>query len=80
MQQHSNNGKTALLVGVPALVLMLGVALGFILKGASRRAVGMMPEVVCAAGRSLNIADETAVRAARPLSAGVVAQLSGINK
>ncbi len=82
MRQASNNikfRKTALLVSLPALVLMLGIALGFTLKSTARRAIGLMPEVVCTADRTFNVVTEIVVRAARPMSAGMVARLPGIN-
>jgi hypothetical protein len=80
MIRHRN--KT-LLVATPALVLLLGMAavLGVALKTAARRAVGLMPEIVCTADRSLMIVNEIVVRAPRPdRMVGVVARLSGINK
>jgi hypothetical protein len=80
MAQERNNHKTALLVTLPALVLVLGIALGFALKSTARRAVGLMPEIVCTADRSFNVVSEIVVRASRPLSVVAVARLSGINK
>jgi len=75
MIRHRNK---ALLVAIPALVLALGTALGFVLKNPARQVVGRMPEVVCIADRSFCIVGEIVVRAARPL--GAVVRLSGINK
>jgi hypothetical protein len=73
--------KATLLVALPALTLMLGIAaLGFALKSTARRAVGLMPEIVCTADRSFSVVSEIVVRASRPLSVGAVAHLSGINK
>jgi hypothetical protein len=80
MTRHRNR---ALLVAAPALVLLLGMAavLGVTLKTAARRAVGLIPEIVCTADRSLMIVNEIVVRAPRPAHLiGVVAHLSGINK
>jgi len=78
MTRHRNK---ALLVAIPALVLGLGTALGFALKSTARRAVGLMPEIICTADRSLMIVNEIVVRAPRPdRMAGAVARLSGINK
>ena len=79
MIRHRNK---ALLVAIPALVLALGTVagLGVALRSTARRAVALMPEIVCTADRSFNIVDEIVVRASRPMSAGVVARLSGINK
>lgn len=79
MTRHHNK---ALLVATPALVLLLGMVavLGLTIKTAARRAVGLMPEIICTADRSLMIVDEIVVRAprpARPIDA--VAHLSGIN-
>jgi hypothetical protein len=79
MIRHRNKA----LVATPALVLLLGMAavLGVTLKTAARRAVGLMPEIVCTADRSLMIVNETVVRAPRPAHLiGAVARLSGINK
>jgi hypothetical protein len=80
MIRHRN--KT-LLVATPALMLLLGMAavLGLTIKTAARRAVGLMPEIICTADRSLMIVDEIVVRAPRPSRlVGAVARLSGINK
>ena len=80
MTQHRNK---ALLVATPALVLLLGMVavLGLTIKAAARRAVGLMPEIVCTADRSLTIVNEIVVRAPRPdRIVGAVARLSGINK
>jgi hypothetical protein len=80
MTRHHNR---ALLVALPALMLLLGTAavLGVTVKIAARRAVGLMPEIICAADRSFNIVDEIVVRAPRPVRIiGAVARLSGINK
>ncbi|MBM3330408.1 hypothetical protein FJY68_00995 [candidate division WOR-3 bacterium] len=80
MAQVRNSHKTALLVALPALVLVLGIALGFALKSTARRAVGLMPEIVCTADRSFNVVSEIVVRASRPLSVGAVARLTEISK
>jgi hypothetical protein len=85
MPQASNNSKfrkATLLVALPALALLLGIAaLSFTLKSAARRAVGLMPEIVCTADHTLMTIDEIVVRAPRPGHiVGVVARLSGINK
>ncbi len=80
MVQIRNNHRRALLVTLPALVMVLGVALGFALKNTARRAAGLMPEIVCTADRSFNVVGEVVVRASRPLSVAAVARLSGINK
>jgi len=80
MTRHRNK---ALLAATPALVLLLGMAaiLGVTLKTAARHAVGLMPEIVCTADRSLMIVDEIVARAPRPgRIIGAVARLSGINK
>jgi hypothetical protein len=78
MRQINRSHKKAMLFAIPALVLALGTALGFVLKNPARQVVGRMPEVVCIADRSFCIVDEIVGRAARPL--GAVACLSGINK
>jgi hypothetical protein len=81
MVQVKNSHKIALLVTLPALVLSLGIALGFALKSTARRAVGLMPEIVCTADHSLMIVDEIVVRASRTgRIIGAVAHLSGIDK
>jgi hypothetical protein len=80
MIRHRNK---ALLVATPALVLLLGMVavLGLTIKTAARRAVGLMPEIICTADRSLMTVDEIVVRAPRPgRLVGAVARLSGINK
>jgi hypothetical protein len=79
----TRNHNKALLVAIPALVLLLGMAaaIGVTLKTAARHAVGLMPEIVCTADRSLMIVDEIVVRASRSgRIIGAVAHLSGINK
>jgi hypothetical protein len=83
MPQASNSPRfrrTAIVVTLPALLLVLGMALGHALKSTAHRAVGLMPEVVCTADRTFNIVNEIVVRASRPMSAGALARLSGINK
>ena len=80
MTRHHNK---ALLVATPALVLLLGMAavLGLTIKTAARRAVGLMPEIICTADRSLMIVDEILVRAPRPANlVDPVARLPGINQ
>ena len=73
------------LVGLGLLFVLglLGTAavLGITWASRGHRTVGLMPEIVCAADRSLDIVDEIVVRAPRPgRIVGVVARLSGINK
>jgi hypothetical protein len=59
----------------------MAAVVGVTLKTAARRAVGLMPEIVCTADRSLMIVSEIVVRAPRPdRIVGAVARLSGINK
>ena len=78
MTRHHNK---ALLVALPALLLGMTAVIGVTLKTAARRTVGLMPEIVCTADRSLMIVDEIVVRAPRPgRTIGAVARLSGINK
>jgi hypothetical protein len=80
MRKIRNNHEKTLLVAIPALVLVLGIAFGFALKSTARHAVGLMPEIVCTADRTFNVVNEIVVRASRPMSTGAVARLSGINK
>jgi hypothetical protein len=82
MQQAKPRERIAGL-GLLFVLGLLGTAavLGVTLKTAARRAVGLMPEIVCTADRSLMIVDEIVVRAPRPGHlVDAVVRLSGINK
>jgi|GEM_PF-1944194 len=80
--QQAQLRKRLLELGLLSALAVLGTfaVLDAAKSEGSHRSAGVMPEVVSVAERPRLQTNEVIVRATRPVNAGAVAQLSGINK